>query len=118
MFIVDVKNIIHYLLSSTPAISVNILLGSAIHGLFWLIGLFLFCFFGVHLIILATVGWKYQNPFPKKECKTHTDPTSQKEDKENKAPTPTAQEPIYYIVERKTKRAKSSYGEPKQIRFK
>jgi hypothetical protein len=118
MITVDIKNMIFYLLSPTPAFSANILLGSAIHGLFWLVGLFVFCFFGVHLIILATVGWKYQNTFLKKESKTHTEPTPQNDNKENKAPTPTAQEPIYYIVERKTKRAKSSYSEPKQIRFK
>ena len=37
--------------------------------------------------------------------------------KEEKKPS-LEREPIYYIVERKTKRAKASYGEPKQINFK
>ena len=37
---------------------------------------------------------------------------------EKKAPAERPQEPIYYIVERKTRRAKPSYGEPKEIRFK
>ena len=91
------------------------LLTTAANGIFCLILLFLFCFLCVHLIKFAQIGWKHQNKQPEKP----TDNTAEKtENKENKAPAQNPQEPIYYIVEKKTKRAKSSYGEPKQIRFK
>ena len=81
-----------------------------IHGFFYLLFLLIFCFVGTHIILLARIGWLHQI---KKDDKPQDEPKNT----ENKAPAQ-PQEPIYYIVERKTKRAKSSYGEPKQFRFK
>ena len=68
--------------------------------------LFTICFVGVHLLIFARIGWEFQHQKPE-----------EKPQEEEKKP-PQEREPIYYIVERKTKRAKNSYGEPKQINFK
>ena len=68
--------------------------------------LFTICFVGVHLLIFARIGWQSQRQKPEEPPK-----------EEEKKP-PREREPIYYIVERKTKRAKSSYSEPKQINFK
>ena len=68
--------------------------------------LFTICFVGVHLLIFARIGWEFQRQKPDEPPK-----------EEEKKP-PQEREPIYYIVERKTKRAKSSYSEPKQINFK
>ena len=83
-----------------------------LQGLLWSILLFALCLFGVHFTILAQLGMEYraqqkQKNVPKKE--------------EKEKPTPAekpSQEPIYYIVERKQRRSKPSYGEPKEIRFK
>lgn len=87
-----------------------LLLSTPVLGMLWTIILFLICFIGTHVAILAQVGWdvQRQNNKPKAEEKT-----------EEKKATPEKQaEPIYYIVERKTRRAKPTYGEPKQINFK
>ena len=72
--------------------------------------LFTICFVGVHLLIFARIGWEFQRQKPE-------DKPEEKPKEEEKQP-PQEREPIYYIVERKTKRAKKSYGEPKQINFK
>ena len=74
-----------------------------------LVVLFLLCFALVHLARLVRFGWNAQ-----KKPKTQPPPQPQKETPPEK---PQAQEPVYYIVERK-KRTKSNYSEPKQIRFK
>lgn len=90
----------------------NILLISLpIKGMLWTIILFLICFIGTHVIILTYLGWEYQQQ--------KNEPTAEKEKptEEKKAPPDKQAEPIYYIVERKTRRAKSTYGEPKQINF-
>ncbi len=90
----------------------NILLISLpIKGMLWTIILFLICFIGTHVIILTHLGWEYQQQ--------KNEPTAEKEKptEEKKAPPDKQAEPIYYIVERKTRRAKSTYGEPKQINF-
>jgi hypothetical protein len=92
----------------------NLLLPRGVIGIFWSILLFALCFFGVHIAKLAHLGQLYRkNPPPEKDDK----PTSPPAEPEKKAPAP-AQEPVYYIVERKKKRAKPQYGEPKEIRFK
>ena len=75
----------------------------------WLIFLFIFCFLGVHIFRLALIGI---------ESFRNEDSTEEEKSEEKKAPSEQPKEPIYYIVEKKTKRAKSSYSEPKQIRFK
>ena len=72
--------------------------------------LFIISFLCVHIVRLVKFGWIYQR---KKLAfqKSEPVPTPEKQ-----APKP--QEPVYYIVERKKRRAKSSYGEPKAFRFK
>ena len=88
------------------------LLASPILGAVWLIFLFLLCFFAVHFIRLAKLGQRWrEEQTQKKEQK----PAPEKEEKQT--PPNNTGEPIYYIVERK-RRTKSSFGEPKQIRFK
>ena len=87
-------------------LSANILLSAhAVGGAIWLILLFTFCFLSVHAGRYVYVNRKppQKKPEPAPETK-------------EKAPAP--QEPIYYIVERKQRRAKPKYTEPKEIRFK
>jgi hypothetical protein len=88
----------------------NLLFPLPLQGFLWLFVFFGFCFCGVHLFKLARLG---AENFRKKEP-----PPSKDEQPKEKEKAPASQEPIYYIVERKTRRAKSSYKEPKQIRFK
>lgn len=87
-------------------VDMNILTVFPIKGLLFTLLLFTVCLLGVHTILLARIGWKTQRKNPDEAPKP-----------EEKKP-PVEREPIYYIVERKTKRAKASYGEPKQINFK
>ena len=87
------------------------LMSMPVKGLLFSLLLLLLCFFGIHLVILARYGWEYSQTAPN----TQVEP---KKEEEKKAPAEKMQEPIYYIVERKTRRAKSTYGEPKQIDFK
>ncbi len=88
-----------------------LLTGQAV-GAFWAIFLFSLCFFAVHILRLAQIGWEHTQ---KKEP-----PPEEKEQPakaEEKKP-PAEQEPIYYIVEKKTRRRQSAtYGEPKRISF-
>ena len=100
----------------SPTTNTNNLLSVGTIGFIWLLILFLFSFVFIHIIKLAQIGWKYQERTS--PTKPENPPNEKREEKENKALADTPQEPIYYIVERKTKRAKPSYGEPKQIRFK
>ena len=117
------QNLFYSFLFSRTALPTSALLSSAWQGFFCLLGLFLFCFLGVHLLILACVGWKYKPIFIKKPLTQNKDVSAQEsknesKNGENKAPTQTAQEPIYYIVERKAKDKNGRYGKPKQIHFK
>lgn len=91
----------------------NLLLSLPTQGFLWCILLFSVCIIGVHFTLLARLGATYCSEKQKqREDKA-------KEEKEKSAPAEkTQQEPIYYIVERKQRRAKPSYGEPKEIRFK
>ena len=86
----------------------------AVIGGIWLIVVFCFCFLTVHIVKLARMGWDANAEQKKKNV--------QAAKKEEPKPTPTAPastpEPVYYIVERKKKRTKASYTEPKEIRFK
>lgn len=76
-------------------------------GTLSLIFLFCACFLIIHIIKLIKIGWLAQGKMENNEKK-----------EEEKAPAPKpAQEPVYYIVERK-RRAKSSFSEPKRIHFK
>ena len=89
----------------------NILSASPALGIVWATLLFILCFLLVHIARLARMGWKYRKtqnapekpPAPAPEKKAHAEEKPQ--------------EPIYYIVEKK-RRAKTTFSEPKQIRFK
>ncbi len=63
--------------------------------------IFLICFILVHAFRLARFGWR----------------TMRKKLPPEK-PKPADPEPVYYIVERKKKRAKAEYDNPKRIQFK
>lgn len=74
-------------------------------GFLYVLILFLCCVIVVHIVKLAllgyrTLGKKLPAEKPKKPAKKHE------------------QEPVYFIVERKKKRPKSEYTEPKRIQFK
>lgn len=92
----------------------NLLLSAFPLGFISLIVMFLLCFGGVHIIKLAKLGWDSRNHEKPKNTPVSKPADSIKE----KAPASQPQEPVYYIVERKKKRPKTSYGEPKEIRFK
>ena len=86
----------------------TLLLSLPTKGGLLLLFLFVVCFLGVHFFKLALAGVEsFQSILPKEE-----------KEEEKKAPAEQPQEPIYYIVEKKTRRVKSSYSEPKEIRFK
>ena len=71
-------------------------------GILYLFLTYLFCFILVHLVKLAYLGIKsLKKPAPQPE---------------EKKPTPKP-EPVYYIVEKKRAK-KSTYSEPKEIKFK
>ena len=91
----------------------TLLIALPIQGMLWTILLFLLCFIGTHVIILARFGWEFQQHNAPPESKK-----TEEEVEKKKAPPEKQAEPIYYIVERKTRRAKPSYGEPKRINFK
>ena len=92
---------------------ISILSTRAYLGGLWLALLLIACFFLVHLARLAKFGWLYQKTPP---AETKQEPPQKTEPKKT-TPEQSVQEPIYYIVERK-KKPRSSYSEPKQIRFK
>lgn len=73
-------------------------------GLLYLFLTFVVCFILVHLIKLAYIGFKSMKKKP-----PDTPP-----EKPARAPKP---EPVYYIVEKKRSK-KSTYSEPKEIKFK
>ena len=94
----------------------NLNSATAIKGCVWLIVIFALCFCGVHLLRLAKMGW---DSTAQKQQRT-TETADKRKDPAPPPPTPpTPQpEPVYFIVERKKKRAKNSYEQPKEIRFK
>ena len=75
-------------------------------GALYLFLTFIICFILVHVIKLAYIGLK--------SLKKKPEPPPPQPKKEKPEPKP---EPIYYIVEKKRSR-KSSYSEPKEIKFK
>ena len=83
-----------------------LLLSTPVKGLFWCIFLFVLCLVGVHIARLVQMGWTTQ--FPKKAPPPPP---------EKKTPAEKPQEPVFYIVERKTRKPKPAYGEPKPIQF-
>ena len=66
-------------------------------GAFYTVILFLLCAFAVHAVRLAAIGYRSMKKQARPAKKT---------------------EPVYYIVERKKKRPKSEYSDPKRIQFK
>ena len=90
----------------------TLLIALPVEGCIWFLFIFLLCFIGVHVLQLARIGWAYKKQTAKKPSPPPPPPPKE----EKKAPA--EQEPIYYIVERKTRRAKPAYAEPKRIHFK
>ena len=86
------------------------LIATPVLGMIWTFLMFLICFVGTHVVILTQLGWEAQQQKSK--------PTTEIKAEEKKAPPEKQAEPIYYIVERKTRRSKPTYSEPKQIDFK
>ena len=70
-------------------------------GGFYLCLLLFLCFVLVHIFKLARIGYRAGKRLPREKPK----------------PEPKTPEPVYYIVEKKKKRAKASYSEPKRISF-
>lgn len=73
-------------------------------GLLYLILLYIACFVFVHLVKLARIGLKSlreQPPEPKPE-----------EPPESKQP-----QPVYYIVEKKRAKSRTTYSQPREIKF-
>lgn len=105
----------------------NALLSASASGAFWLLFLFFVCFFGVHTVRLAKLGWKYRKqppaaPSEKKPpasaSRPEPKPSPEHDGREPpQAPAPTP-EPVYYIVERKRRKTRDSYSPPREIRFK
>lgn len=95
----------------------TLLISFPVKGMLFTFLLFSVCFIGIHVLILARLGWEWQQ---RSLESTDDKPEKKIEEKaeEKKTPSEKQTEPIYYIVERKTRRAKSTYGEPKQINFK
>ena len=90
------------------------LLTSAVQGFGGTILLFSLCFLGVHLAKIAVRGWRVYDGTQDNKA-----PDNPEQSPESKADTKTTvPEPSYYIVEKKRRRSKPSYGDPKEIRFK
>lgn len=80
-------------------------ISSGLKGGLWTVSALTLCFLVTHLALFVNTKRKAQPPPIPQETPT------------KKEPTPAVQEPVYYIVEKKRRRIKSSYGEPKEIRF-
>ena len=108
------------------------LLSATAGGAFWLLFLFFVCFFCVHTARLARMGWQARKTPPTSEKNppgsgnnapgtSHAPEKTTREQPERRepdSPVPAAPEPVYYIVGRKRKKAKSTYSPPREIRFK
>jgi len=71
-------------------------------GFLWCVFLFLLCLVVVHAAKLSGIGYR----------------TLHKTPPEKPQETPKAEpEPVYFIVEKKTKRPKAQYEKPKQVKF-
>lgn len=92
----------------------NLLTTAGATGFLWFLLLFVFTFGLVHIAKLVSLGWKQTQTKPQPNKNENKE---QKQKPEEKAPAK-PQEPIYYVIERKRKKPKTSYTEPKQITFK
>ena len=91
----------------------TLLISLPVKGLLFTFLLFSVCFIGTHVLILARLGWEWQQRNLETPTENHEEKAEEKKTQSEKQT-----EPIYYIVERKTRRAKPAYSEPKQINFK
>ncbi len=106
-----------FLLSQNQKYYHSVLANDALGGVGLIVFLFLLCFLIVHFCVLAAIGWKTQRQTQEQRAPTEI----KKEEKTAPEPKKTSErEPIYYIVERKRTKArpKTTYSEPKEIRFK
>ena len=78
-------------------------------GILYLAILFIACFVAVHAAKLAWIGFKSVRA-AKAKPREEQKPEQKKEEK--KPP-----EPVYYIGEKKRKRAKADYSAPREIKF-
>ncbi len=67
------------------------------------------CFAFAVLLSLARIGLRAMRKVP---------PAEKKEEEAKEEPRGNAPEPVYYIVEKKKKRARAEYSDPKRISFK
>ena len=77
------------------------LLSIQAQGFLWTVFLFLLCLLLVHAVKLIIVGLRASKHLPEEPPKVP----------EKKS------EPVYFIVERKKKRAKTEYSEPREVKF-
>lgn len=87
-----------------PYNGVMLLISSQASGAIYSVVILLICFVVAHVVKLVSLGYRARKRPPAKE-----------EPPPEPKPEP---EPIYYIVEKKKKRAKAEYSEPKRISFK
>lgn len=79
-----------------------ILLSVQSQGFAYALLIFLLCLIGVHAVKLARIGYRTLHK------KLPPEPPPKQEKKPD---------PVYFLVERKKKRPKSDYREPKEIEF-
>lgn len=79
-------------------------------GFFYTVVIFLICVIAVHGVLLAKIGYR--------SLRKKAPPEKEPPQKQPPKPKPAAPEPVYFIVEKKKKRAKSEYTAPREIKFK
>ena len=87
-------------------------------GFFWLAALFSLCFLIVHTALYFLREKRLFNRYPDDKTKA-TDPCRDNKDAKQKTPkrkNEQKNEPIYFIVEKKS-RKKNTYSKPRQIKF-
>ena len=113
-----------------------LLTSSSVGGFFGLLGLFLFSVGLVLVFKFALIGWRQYvgsvrkganrtekqagkvEDAPKNTERAQAETTSKKTEQERNESNPAPPETVYYIVERKKRRPKAEYSEPKEFRFK
>ena len=91
----------------------NTILSPCLQGFSGTILLFALCFLGVHIAKVAVRGFTLYDG-TKRENERENPPISQPKTEQKSSNS----EPIYYIVEKKRRRSKYGYGDPKEFRFK
>lgn len=80
-------------------------------GALFLVLLFVLCAVVVYGTKLAKIGYRSTRK------KDETPPPPEKKPEPKPKPKPEPPEPVYFIVEKKKKRAKAEYSAPKEITF-